>query len=151
MAEIKTEFLFAIALEVEVSDLGETPYGRRRVARFNAGSFEGPKLKGAALPGGCGTTLIRRDEVLELDVRITLETDDKHQISMAWKGYRHGPKQVLDHLNRGEIVDPETYYFRITPYFETSSEKYAWLNRICAIATGSCMANRRTFDVFQVL
>ena len=69
MPEIKTEFLFTIALEVEVFDLGDTPYGRRRVARFGTGSFEGPKLKGIVLPGGGGLTLIRRDEVLELGRR----------------------------------------------------------------------------------
>jgi hypothetical protein len=46
-------------------------------------------------------------------------------------------REVIDRLNRGEAVDPASYYFRTTPYFETSSEKYAWLNRICSIATGS--------------
>ena len=95
--------------------------------------------------------LLRRDDVLEIEVRITLETDDKQQIYMSWKGFRHGPKEVIDRLNRGEIVDPETYYFRTTPYFETSSEKYGWMNRICSIATGSRKASGRTFEVFQVL
>jgi hypothetical protein len=43
---------------------------------------------------------------------------------VAWKGLRHGPKEVMDRLYRGEIVDPQDYYFRTTPCFETSSEKY---------------------------
>ncbi|WP_375143918.1 DUF3237 family protein [Bradyrhizobium sp. Ash2021] len=51
----------------------------------------------------------------------------------------------------GSIVDPGAYYFRTTPYFETSSEKYRWMNRICSIASGSLSANARTLDVFQVL
>jgi len=34
MPEIRTEFLFTIALEVEVSVFGDTPYGSRRVGRF---------------------------------------------------------------------------------------------------------------------
>jgi hypothetical protein len=54
-------------------------------------------------------------------------------------------------LNRGDAVDPASYYFRTTPYFETSSEKYAWLNRICAIATGSRVEDRRGFQVYEVL
>ena len=95
--------------------------------------------------------LLRRDDALEIEVRITLETDDKQQIYTRWRGFRHGPKEIIDRLNRGEIVDPETYYFRATPYFETSSEKYAWMNRICSIATGSRTANGRTLQVFQVL
>jgi Protein of unknown function (DUF3237) len=63
--------------------------------------------------------------------------------------FRHGPKEVIDRLNRGEIVHPETYYFRTTPYFETSSEKYDWMNRICSIATGSRKASGRTFEFFR--
>lgn len=151
MSEIKTEFLFTIALEVEVLNLGDTPYGSRRVGRFGAGSFEGPKLRGTVLSGGACWMLLRRDDALEIEVRITLETDDKQQIYMSWKGFRHGPKEVIDRLNRGEIVDPATYYFRTTPYFETSSKKYGWMNRICSIATGSRKASGRTLEVFQVL
>jgi Protein of unknown function (DUF3237) len=52
MPEIDTKFLFTVALEIEVSGLGETPYGRRRIFHFNGGSFEGPRLKGKVLPGG---------------------------------------------------------------------------------------------------
>ena len=151
MPEINTKFLFTLALEIQVSSLGDTPYGNRRIFHFDAGTFEGPRLKGKVLPGGGGWSLIRRDEVLEVDVRLILATDDKHQICMSWKGLRHGPKEVMDRLYRGDVVDPRSYYFRTTPYFETSSEKYNWMNRICAIATGSLGANARALDVFQVL
>jgi hypothetical protein len=77
--------------------------------------------------------LMRRDDTLEIEVRITLETDDKQQIYMSWKGFRHGPKEVIDRLNRGESVE------------------YGWMNRICSIATGSRKGSGRTFDVFQML
>jgi len=150
MPGIATEFLFTIALDVPVLALGDTPYGGRRIARVTGGNFDGPKLRGAVLPGG-GWILLRRDGVLDIEVRIVLETDDKQMIYMHWKGYRHGPKEVIDRLNRGEDVDPASYYFRTTPYFETSSEKYSWLNRICAIATGSRVGDRRGFQVYEVL
>jgi hypothetical protein len=130
--------------------LGETPYGERRVARVEGGSFEGPKLRGIVLPGGGGWMVLRRD-VLVIEVRIVLETEDKQMIYKHWKGFRHGPKEVIDRLNRGEAIDPSSYYFRTTPYFETSSENYSWLNRICSIATGFRVGDRRGFDVYQVL
>ena len=152
MPEIKTELLFKIALEVpSILDLGETPYGRRRIARVGGGTFEGPKMKGRVLDGGGDWLLLRRDGVLQLDVRQTLETDDKQHIYMTYRGYRHGPKDVIDRLNRGEAVDPSLYYFRTTPNFETASEKYAWLNGICSIATGERQASGPTYHVFQVL
>jgi len=151
MSEIKTEFLFTINLEFDIHILGNAPYGARRIGRLTAGSFEGPKLKGMVLPGGGSWGVLRHDEVLEIEVRITLETDDKQYIFMQWKGLRHGPKEVMDRLNRGENVDPASYYFRTTPYFETGSEKYGWMNRMCSIATGSRKAGERTLEVFQVL
>ena len=95
--------------------------------------------------------LLRRDGVLDIEVRIVLETDDQQMIYMHWNGLRYGPKDVIDRLNRGEEVDPSSYYFRTTPYFETSSEKYSWLNRICSIATGARVGDRRGFEVYEVL
>ena len=104
MKEINTRFLFTLALEIQVSSLGDTPYGRRRMFHFDGGSFDGPKLKGKVLPGGGGWSLIRRDDVMEVDARLILETNDNHQIYAAWKGLRHGPKEVMDRLYQGEIV-----------------------------------------------
>ncbi len=152
MPEIKTEFLFKITLEVPpLLDLGETPYGRRRIARIAGGSFEGPKLKGEVLPGGGDWLLLRRDGVLQLDVRLTMQTHDQQLIYMTYRGYRHGPQDVIDRLNRGEAVDPALYYFRATPYFETGAKSYEWINRICSIATGARTASGPTYHVFQVL
>jgi len=151
MPEINTEFLFAIDLDFDIDVLGETPYGIRRIARLNAGSFKGPRLNGTVLPGGGSWALVRRDGVLDIEVRLLLETSDQQKIYMHWKALRHVPKDVLDRLHRNEAVDPDTYYFRATPYFETGSKKYDWMNRICAIASGSLAVNARALDVFQVL
>jgi hypothetical protein len=152
MPEIKTEFLFRIALQVpSIANLGNTPYGGRRIAQVGSGTFEGPKLKGEVLPGGGDWLLLRHDDTLQLDVRLILQTDDKQLIYMTYKGFRHGPKDVIDRVNRGESVDSSLYYFRTTPYFETSSQKYDWINRICSIATGERSATGPTYTVYQVL
>src|SRR5262249_23710550 len=151
MPDIKTEFLFTISLEVpQVFNLGNTPYGGRRIARVGSGKFEGAELKGTGVPGGGDGLSLRADDVLQLRGGLGLETDDKEEIYMTYKGFRHGPKDVIDRVNRGEAVDTAAYYFRTTPYFETSSEKYAWLNRICCIATGSRAPSGPTYHVFQV-
>jgi Protein of unknown function (DUF3237) len=151
MSDIKTEFLFGMTLDLEISILGDTPLGIRRIARLNSGRFEGPRLSGTVLPGGGGWMLVRRDDVLEIDMRVTLDTTDRQQIYMHWRGLRHGPKDVIARLASAENVDPAAYYFRTTPYFETSSDRYSWLNRICAIGTGSVAANERILNVYEVL
>ena len=94
---------------------------------------------------------INADGVLNLDVRLTLETDDGATIYMIYRGYRHGPEEVIERLNRGEDVDPSEYYFRTAPMFETASEKYAWLNSVVCVATGRRNPDGPVYDVFQVL
>jgi Protein of unknown function (DUF3237) len=120
MPEIKTEFLFTMDLEFEVSILGNTPYGVRRIARLSTGSFGGPKLKGTVLPGGGGWMLIRRDDVLEIEARLTLETDDTQQIYMNWKGLRHGPKEVIDASIAAYRRPPELLF----PYYAVLRDEF---------------------------
>ncbi|HAB48737.1 MAG TPA: DUF3237 domain-containing protein, partial [Lautropia sp.] len=101
-------------------------------------------------PGG-DWLLMRSDAVLMLDVRITLKTDDEQFIYMSYKGMRHGPAEVIERLNKGEAVDPSSYYFRSTPLFETASPKYQWLNKLMAVASGRREASGPTYEVFEVL
>lgn len=108
--------------------LGAVPHGTRVIVPIVRGSFDGPRLRGKVLPGGGDWTVLRADGVLELDLRVTLETDDGALISMTSFGLRHGPPEVLAALARGDAVDPSTYYFRTAPRFETSAERYAFLN-----------------------
>jgi hypothetical protein len=73
--------------------LGAVPHGTRVIAPIASGTFEGPRLRGKVLPGGADWTLLRSDGVLELDLRITLETEDDALISMTSFGFRHGPPE----------------------------------------------------------
>lgn len=153
MTDIRTELLFTMRLEVEspMQMLGTTPFGERRIARVAGGSFEGPRLNGKVLPGGGDWLLLRNDGVLQLDVRLTLETDDRQLIYMTYRGHRHGPAEVMARLNRGESVDASEYYFRTAPFFETGSENYAWLNRIVAVGTGYRVPTGPVYTVYEVL
>src|SRR5262245_13925012 len=76
--------------------IGAVPLGTRVIAPIASGHFEGPRLRGRVLPGGGGWTLLRGDGVLELDLRLTLETDDGALIYMTWFGLRHGPPGVIE-------------------------------------------------------
>lgn len=153
MQTIQLEHLFTVSLSVEspLQVIGQTPFGDRRIAKVTGGSFEGKKLKGTVRPGGGDWILIRQDGVTQLDVRLVMETDDKHLIYMTYKGLRHGPAAVMERLAGGEAVDASQYYFRTTPYFETGSDKYAWINRICCVATGHRPPTGPVYTVYEVL
>ena len=131
--------------------IGEVPHGVRAIAPIEGGTFEGPRLRGKVLPGGADWTLLRSDAVLELDLRVTLETEDGALIYMTSFGVRHGPAEALAALARGEVVDPSSYYFRTAPRFETSAPQYAFLNRLIAIASGDRRASGPIYRIEEVL
>src|SRR3954465_10427566 len=116
--------------------LGLVPHGIRSIVPVTGGDFEGPQLRGKVLPGGADWLLLRADGVLELDLRITLETEDHALIYMRFQGLRHGPPDVIAALGRGDVVDPARYYFRPLPSFEASTDRYAFLNRIITVGYG---------------
>ncbi|MFZ3334292.1 MAG: DUF3237 domain-containing protein [Candidatus Acidiferrales bacterium] len=64
---------------------------------------------------------------------------------------RSGPPEVIEKLDRGEEVDPTSYYFRMNPMFETSGAKYDWMNRIIAIGTGHRLPDGPLYSIFEVL
>ena len=69
-------------------DVGAGPHGARVTVPIRGGSFEGDRLRGKVLPGGDDWTIRRADGVIELDLRITLETDDGALIHMTFEGIR---------------------------------------------------------------
>jgi Protein of unknown function (DUF3237) len=149
---IETRFLFEITLQVGAPQLlGRTPIGDRRVVPVLGGRFAGERLRGTVEPGGSDWILMRPDGAAQLDVRLTLRTDDGALIGMTYRGVRHGPAAVIERLNRGDAVDPAEYYFRTTPYFETASEKYDWLNRVVAVAAGHRPPEGPVYRVYEVL
>ena len=150
---IQSRPLFVLTLNVpKIEDLGVTPYGARKIATVVAGTFEGDRLRGTVQPSPGGDwLLLRTDGVLCLDVRMTLKTDDGDLIYMSYKGMRHGPKEVMERVNKGEAVDPALYYFRAVPVFETSSVKYGWLNRAVFVATGRREATGPIYEVHEIL
>src|SRR5438876_11920418 len=93
----RMESRLLMTLQVEVKDvqkIGAVPHGTRVTAPITSGHFEGPRLRGKVLPGGGDWTLIRADGVLELDLPLTLQTDDGALIHITSKRIRDGGPKV---------------------------------------------------------
>jgi len=52
---------------------------------------------------------------------------------------------------RGEPVSGAEYYLRTVPFFETSSPKYAWINKIVSVGVGERRADAVVYEVFEIL
>ena len=152
MKELRWRPLFAFFLEVKKPhNLGKTPTADRRIAELTGGYFEGDRLKGNILTSGSDWQAVRDDGATTINVRTLLETDDGALIGMTYRGLRHGPKEIIDAIGRGEAVSPNAYYMRVSPVFETASEKYGWLNRVVAVAHGHRLSNGAIYNVFEIV
>jgi len=88
---------------------------------------------------------------VDLEARYTIQTSAGALIYVVNRGVRHGPAEVLTRLNRGERVDPGSYYFRSAATFETSSTEDAWLTRAIIVATGERYPNKVAIRFWEVL
>lgn len=153
MTDLQTEFLYTVIIDIgDVLDLRGTPHGHWCIFPTTRGTFVGPKLKGEVLPGGGDWFLRRPDGVCEIDVRNTYRTDDGQLIYIQYRGILDIPLAVVwNRIMEGAEVEPSEYYSRVTPYFETGSEKYAWLNRIVAVGIGKLEAHWVSHKVYAIL
>jgi hypothetical protein len=74
---------------------------------------------------------------------------------MTYNGVVVMSKEVIEAASRGEVVSGKSVpYFVTAPIFQTSSEKYSWLNKVQAI--GKLVEFKRgedsyvKYDVFVV-
>ena len=151
LLSIRTRPLFVLREAVPpLIVIGQTPNGFRRIGVVQGGSFEGERLSGEVLTGN-DWQAVRTDSCIKLDVRLVLKTTDGELIVMTYACLRAGPPNVIEKLDRGEPVEPASYYFRMNPMFETSSKKYDWMNRIIAVGTGVRLADGPVYSIFEVL
>jgi hypothetical protein len=152
MTPPELRFAFEIAVDVQAPlDLGQTQAGHRRIVAIAGGTVSGPKLTGRVLPGSADWQILRPDGAADLDARYTLQSEAGALIYVVNRGVRHGPAEVLARLNRGERVDPASYYFRTSASFETSAPQYAWLTRAVVVGVGERYPDKVVIRFWEVL
>jgi Protein of unknown function (DUF3237) len=152
MTPPELRFAFEVAVEVNPAlDLGQTQAGHRRIIPIAGGIVSGPRLRGRVLPGGADWQILRPDGTGDLDARYTIQSDEGAVIYVVNRGVRHGPPEILASLNRGEQVDPSSYYFRSAASFETSAPEYAWLTCSVVVGVGERYPDRVTIRFWELL
>jgi hypothetical protein len=152
LKSVQSRPLFVMRLDVKpIVMVGATPGSFRRVGIVPSGTFTGDRLSGKVLDGGTDWQSVRSDGSTLLDVRLVLQTDDGANILMSYRGVRHGATDIIQRLEKGEEVDPASYYFRINPIFEAPVGKYEWLNRVIAVGAGHRFSYGPVYSVFEIL
>jgi hypothetical protein len=149
---LQTRYVFSLAIQVGKPVVaGDLGYGVRRVIPVLGGTVKGEGINGTIHQGGADFQIIRPDGFTELEAKYTFELDDGAVIYIANDGIRFGPKEALDRIARGEIVDPGLIYFRSVPKFETGHPDYRWMMQNLFIGVGARHPDRVELDVHQVL
>jgi len=144
-------FLFDLTLTAAPPlDVGNPGRGKARSVMVTGGVFDGPRLRGEIV-GGEDWIIESSNGVHNLDVRLTLLTTENIPILMRYKGFRHGPEEVMGRLLRGEPVSPREYYFRICATFMTGDADLSWLNGGPAIGYGSRSENSVDYRLYEIL
>ena len=125
---LQTRYVFTITAHIGgVTSAGDIGTGVRRIIPITGGEVKGKDVNGKVYPFGADFQIIRPNELIELEAKYAIETDDGAVIYVENRGIRFGPVELLQRLKRGEPVDPKLIYFRTVPRFETGSAKYRWL------------------------
>jgi Protein of unknown function (DUF3237) len=150
--QLSTKYVFTITANIgSVTSVGDIGHGVRRIIPITGGEVRGADINGKVCAFGADFQIIRPNELIELEAKYAIETDDGAVIYVENRGIRFGPVELLQRLKRGEPVDPKLIYFRTVPKFETGSEKYRWLMENLFIGSAARHADRVVIGVHQVL
>jgi hypothetical protein len=154
MDTLVSKLLFTLHLDVALDrtqNIGQAGDLKRVIVPIDGGSFEGEKLRGTVLPDGADWLTVQSDGSWNVDVRVTLKTDDEALIYMRYSGVLIPKPEMLERFNKREILPYDAYYARTTPRFETSAPKYRWLNGVIAVANGIRLEKGPKYNVFEIL
>ena len=124
MAHIELVPLATMTVQLgESIPVGAGPKGERLVTDVLSATLEGENISATLATNDAAdwVTMSEGGKVAALDVRATFKTDDGAYIYAEYGGR----------------MDVESGLLATAPTFQTGSDKYAWLNRIQAVAAGA--------------
>jgi hypothetical protein len=134
VTSLPVEHLFTMhALLSPAVVVPEGPNGTRVLITVTGGTVAGPRINGELLAGGGDWVTMRANGVGQLDVRLTVKTDDDAIVYVEYRGLIGGDRVA-----------------RTAPLFQTGAERYAWLNDVQAIALGTPAPGEVTYEVYAL-
>ena len=130
------ELAFTITLDISgTHDVGDTPYGHRRLLEVSGGTISGDRMNGSVRTGGLEYELTLSNGVLEYQGINILEASDGSRIFVRSCG----------------VAPDEGSTPRVIPDFEaTTTGSYAFLNTGKFVATREVTAGNLRLDVYDV-
>ena len=151
LTELAVEHLCDFSVDLEPAQVIATPVGTRMTFIARGGRVQGPRLRGEILPGGGDWMMVGADQIGRVDVRATVRTEDDALIHCESRGVIKIAADGLERLTRGERLPFEETYVRTTPKFETSDERYTWLNELVIVGHNELSQDHIDYRMYTVL
>jgi hypothetical protein len=133
--------------------VGDTPEGTRLIFPATGGTFRGPRIQAVGFSSGGDWLRLRPDGSAAVDVRGAIQTHDGAVIYIRYEG-----RIIATPEQRAVLLGPDSpgdltgadYRFRVTPYFETADERYAWLNEVISVGVGELRPGGVRYDFYAL-
>jgi hypothetical protein len=134
VTSLPAEYLFTMRATLSApAVIPDGPHGTRVLVPVTGGTVTGPRVNGTLDAGGGDWVTMRTDGTAQLDVRLTIRTDDGAVICMVYGGILGGDGVA-----------------RVAPLFQAAHDDYRWLNGIQAIGIGHPGKGEVTYEVYAV-
>jgi Protein of unknown function (DUF3237) len=110
------------------------PFGNRIIASISEGRWDGERLSGKIVGAGGDWAMPGPGDAMLLDVRQVIQTDDGAIVYVTYHGR----------------CDRSRGTYTVAPTFETSDDRYAWLNTVQAVGKGRFANGRLNYEMFEV-
>jgi hypothetical protein len=148
---IELEFLFEVFAELRAPRRVPSSLGYDLlVYDVTGGTFEGPHGTGKLLDHGGDWFRLYPDGVGRLDVQIVLETSDGAIIHASYKGVMDNAGEVFQSVIERKPIAADSYYFFVTPVFDTTAPQYSWLSKIVCLGKGEVTPGGVKYRFFAV-
>jgi len=154
--EITTEYLMTLHAPLDAPQIVN-----ERLHIYNVlpgGWVRGPRIAGEIVAPSADWLTILPGGIARLDVRVSIRADDGSIIHVIYAGRIAMSDEAQRRLDAGEALGAADMYFITSPTFETTSQKYDWLNRIVAVgkavSVGTGNSDRHghvRYDIFSVM
>ena len=118
--------------------LRSTPQGGRLIGEAAACRWEGDRVRASLVDHNAHDWVrFHADGSVSVDARLLLRTDDGAAIAISYRG-------------RADKAPADGGVILTAPTFETDDERYAWLNRVQAVAKGRRTGNTLVYELYAL-
>ena len=145
---LKTEYLMTVYLDIKEG----FATGGHRIVDISGGWVDGPRIKGKIIPPSGDWFTPLASGAGRIGVRIIIQTEDNQIIYASYNGIQQCSEENTDKLSKGELLKTDDCYFIVAPTFETTSDRYSWLNAVQAVGkmTELQRGNHIKYDFFVI-